>query len=88
MRINVLAIAAVAQVIALTGCANTTAPVTPSARLKGPAEWAMTPAIPLDKPKAGEDAKELLGQCRAAYGYETTKLEPLQRFAKRVTRKP
>ena len=85
MRINMLAIAAVAQVTMLAGCASNDAPVTPSSNLRGPAAYAMAPAIPLAEPKEGEDAKELLGQCRAAFGYETGKLEPLQRFAKRVT---
>ncbi len=71
----------------LAGCVGT-APVTPSARLMGPSAWTMEAAPLLAAVKEGEDAKELLGQCRAAYGTETAKLPSLQRFARRVTRKP
>lgn len=71
----------------LAGCASNAAPVTPSRRLVGPADWAMRPAQPLPDPKVGEDAKALLGQCRAAHGEETAKLEPLQGFVRRVTGK-
>lgn len=73
-------------VVLLGGCA-TDAPVTPSARLIGPPAWAMTTATPLPDPQPKEDAKALLGQCRAAYGTETAKLQPLQVFATRVTKK-
>lgn len=68
----------------LAGCA-TDAPVTPSSRLIGPPAWAMASAAPLPDPKPNEDAKALLGQCRAAYGTEAAKLPVLQRFATRVT---
>ena len=71
----------------LAGC-STTAPVTPSSRLAGPPAWAMEVAKAIPDPKEGEDAKELLGQCRAAHGEEVVKLAPLQRFARRVTQKP
>lgn len=61
--------------------------VTPSARLIGPPAWAMAAAVPLPDPQPKEDAKALLGQCRAAYGAETSKLPLLQGFATRVTKK-
>ena len=71
----------------LAGC-STAAPVTPTSRLAGPPAWAMEVAKAIPDPKEGEDAKELLGRCRAAHGEEVVKLAPLQRFARRVTRKP
>ncbi len=77
---------ALLSVLMLAGCA-TEAPVTPSPRLIGPPAWAMTSATPLPDPQPKEDAKALLGQCRAAYGVETAKLTPLQNFATRVAKK-
>lgn len=72
----------------LGGCAGgQAAPVTPSARLVGPDAAVMTKSARLPKPKAGEDAKALLAQCRVAHGEALDKLEPLQAFAKRVTRR-
>jgi hypothetical protein len=87
MHRNFIAIAVAAQVTLLCGCANNTAPVTPASNLRGPVAWSMVPAEKLPAPKEGEDAKDLLAQCRVAHGYETAKLVPLQGFAKRATRK-
>lgn len=70
----------------LAGCMNSA--VTVPGRLAGPSSWTMVAPQPLAAPKAGDDAKELLGQCRAAYGAETGKLLPLQTYVRRVTRKP
>lgn len=72
----------------LGGCAGQAAPVTPSPRLRGPDAAVMTKSERLPAPKAGEDAKQLLTQCRAAHGEVLDKLEPLQSFARRVTRTP
>lgn len=71
--------------LAIAGCA-TDAPVTPSSRLRGPASWAMEVAPALADPKPGDDAKALLGQCRAEYAAQTGKLPALQSFARRVTK--
>lgn len=70
----------------LCGCAGSAAPATPSPRLRGPDAAVMTRSERLPAPKAGEDAKQLLGQCRAAHGEALDKLDPLQDFARRVTR--
>lgn len=79
--------AAMSLLMGLCGCAGSAA-VTPSTRLIGPDAAVMMPASPLPDPVKDEDAKELLKQCRAAYGRETDKLPQLQSFAKRVTRAP
>jgi hypothetical protein len=55
---------AIALTAALAGCAGSQ-PVTPSSRLIGPPEWAMTPAKELPQLQAGDDAKVSLGQCWA-----------------------
>ena len=70
---------------ALAGCASSAAPLRPTARLIGPDAAVMVPPVALAAPLPGEDAKALLQQCRAQYGRETDKIEPLQLFAKRVT---
>jgi hypothetical protein len=72
----------------LAGCATVEAPVTPSLRLQPPPAWTLVVSPDLPDPAPGENAKELLSQCRAAYASATDKLPPLQSFAKRVTRKP
>lgn len=77
---------ALLSMLMLAGC-GPDAPVTPSTRLIGPPAWAMAASAPLPDPQPKEDAKALLGQCRAAYGTETSKLQPLQSFVTRVTKK-
>ncbi len=79
------ALAAIALTAALAGCAGSQ-PVTPSSRLIGPPEWAMTPAKELPQLQAGDDAKVSLGQCRAVLGDANAKIPVLQTFARRVTR--
>ena len=78
-------LAAIAFVGLLAGC-GTSQPVTPSSRLIGPPEWAMTPAKELPPLQAGDDAKVSLGQCRAVLGDANAKIPVLQQFAHRVTR--
>lgn len=70
----------------LVGCGGQAATLAPSPRLRGPDAAVMTKSSPLPKPAKDEDAKELLKQCRAAHGEVLDKLEPLQNFARRVTR--
>ena len=70
----------------LAGCASQASPMRPTSRLIGPDAAVMVPPAALAAPLPGEDAKALLQQCRAQYGRETDKIEPLQLFAKRVTR--
>ena len=71
--------------LALAGCAGAQGAAVPG-RLAGPSPLVMVPPRALPEPQAGEDAKTLLGQCRAEYGRETGKLAPLQACAKRVTK--
>ncbi len=78
-------LAAIALTAALSGCAGSQ-PVTPSSRLIGPPEWAMTPAKELPQLQAGDDAKVSLGQCRAVLGDANTKLPVLQNYVRRITR--
>ncbi len=77
-------IIAIALTATLAGCGGSQ-PVTPSSRLIGPPEWAMTPAKELPQLQAGDDAKVSLGQCRAVLGDANAKIPVLQTFARRVT---
>lgn len=71
--------------LALAGCSTTAAPLATSSRLHGPAAATMVRMERLPAVKAGDDAKVLLGQCRAHDGEAMDKLEPLQEYARRVT---
>lgn len=69
----------------LAGCAGAQGAAVPG-RLAGPSPLVMAPPKALAAPLPGEDAKALLGQCRAEYGRETGKIVPLQAFVRRVTK--
>lgn len=79
-------IAILLALAALSGCAPAKA-VMPG-RIAGPSPWTMVPPVkPLPDPQDGEDGKELLKQCRAAYGHETDKIGPLQNYVRAVTKR-